>query len=648
VSNRHQRRQLQHKLSKLEAQRAQAHARLVDAETRRDRTVAETLAEIEQYVDVLAQEVAVDEKRDLGAGPDDPRIYAVIATVGWRGVTTPEEAKEAVLDEVAYRSVNRTDLALLLSSIDHTAMVLWPNLPDSLRELHGEALVAAGIERLTLEDFPAELVKDARWAEMRGRWIRMGWRGAATEEAFTRAFIRAVVERIALIQDGQGDAIVQGGLSLMHDTIIDEQLQRQRPEMRAQMERAFKERLDREYGELQVRWSPRTDAQWRQAAAKVEALVEPVAKPTAGAVAYSDHALMRHGRELWETTYAEAMTDADVREVMKRAVAQAGAGLWSDDVSLFAAKWAVHAFQRLLTSHTFAAALMCSDVQREVLEGIEPQWDAFIVLVPTGMLLAGAVEFTRILVATYSFGAWLGLLAPDGGGFRLLAHDAPSLPELLASAETDLEQDFVSQRCLVVAKRLVAGLLLNLQEPTTHKVRTVAARAKGLRREGEPEHRIVTIGTPIAIDCRDAVKEYIEKGDAQLRENRPAPARRADRAVDGARALPDAGARSEARAPAKAVDSPVLARARGSTDPDAPEDAGRQARGSRVMAEIVKRCACGQEYSAEEWRDLPLVGTMDDGDGGLLELKNCACKSTMSQPVPKAVEAASRCGGDAG
>jgi hypothetical protein len=66
------------------------------------------------------------------------------------------------------------------------------------------------------------------------------------------------------------------------------------------------------------------------------------------------------------------------------------------------------------------------------------------------------------------------------------------------------------------------------------------------------------------------------------------------------------------------------------------------------MAEIVKRCACGQEYSAEEWRDLPLVGTMDDGEGGLLELKNCACKSTMSQPVPKAVEAASRCGGDAG
>jgi hypothetical protein len=50
------------------------------------------------------------------------------------------------------------------------------------------------------------------------------------------------------------------------------------------------------------------------------------------------------------------------------------------------------------------------------------------------------------------------------------------------------------------------------------------------------------------------------------------------------------------------------------------------------MAEIVKRCACGREYNAEEWRDLPLVGTMDDGEGGTLVLKNCSCGSTVSLP----------------
>jgi hypothetical protein len=524
MSNRHQRRQLQRQLTRLEAERAQAHERLVDAERRRDRTIAETTAEIEQYVDALAQEISIDKKCDFGPSVDDPRIYSVIAQTGWHGVTTAEEAKEAVLDEIAHRSISRTDLGLLLSSIDHTAILLWSNLPDSLRELHGEALVEAGVERLSLEDFPAELVRDLRWAEMRGRWIRMGWRGAATEEAFTRAFIRAVVERVVLIQDGQGDDIVRGGLSLLHDTIIDEQLNRVRPEARALMERAFKERLDREYALL----SPARPVQGQPVPARA---TQPAAgipdraefRSTTGdakPIHYSDHALMRHGRELWELTYKDGGSDEQARDWMMAATGDLREALntdhhkqsWSVDVSIFAAKWAVHAFQRLQTSHTFAAALMCSDVQREVLADIEPQWDAFLVLVPNGMLLAGGFEFSRVLVATYSFGAWLGVLAPDGGGFRLLVDDAPNLPALLASDEADLQQESPPQRCVVLAKRLVAGLLLNLQEPSTYKVRKVEAKAKGLRREGEPEHRIVTIGTPIEIDCRAAVKEYIERG----------------------------------------------------------------------------------------------------------------------------------------
>ena len=551
MSSRNQRRQLRRKLTTLEAQREVAQARLVDAENRRDVSVTGTLAEIEKLVDLLAQEACIDEK---WTGLVDPRIYEVVAKVGWCGATTPEAAKEAVVEEVARRSVSRTDLGLLLSLIDHTAILLWGNRPESLRGLHGEALVEAGVQRLSLEDFSAELVKDAPWAEMRGRWIRMGWRGTS-EETFNAAFIRAVVERVVLIQDGQGDDIVRGGLSLLHDTVIDEQLNQVRPEARALMERAFKERLDREWKQLtakqevpldflaEARGNPvalealrevmaeRTDDEWRQAAAKVEALIAPSSAGMpdraefrsldnpAKALPYSDHALMRHGRELWELTYKAEKSNEEVRDTVMAATGEVRAALtdhkqsWSTDVSIFAAKWAVHAFQRLMTSHTFAAALMCSDVQAEVLEGIEPQWDAFLVLVPNGMLLAGGFEFSRVLVATYTFGAWLGLLAPDGDGFRLLVDDAAGLPQLLASGEDEwAHPDSATQRCLVLAKRLVAGLLLNLQDSATHKVRKVEARAKGKGREAEPEHRIVTIGTPLEIDCRDAVREYVERG----------------------------------------------------------------------------------------------------------------------------------------
>src|SRR5580692_566321 len=215
-----------------------------------DREMAEVTAgahqTIERYVDSLAQAANLDDSR---VEPSDA-VFDKLVYWRWHGVETREQADKELLQEVAIRSVNKTDLALLLSSIDHTAMLLWANLPDSLRGLHGEALVEAGVEKLTLEDFEQELVRDTRWTEMRGRWIRMGWRGAATEEEFSRAFVRAVVVRVALIQDGQGNDIVRGGMSLLLDTVIDEQLNKARPEARALMKRAFKERLDREYEEI--------------------------------------------------------------------------------------------------------------------------------------------------------------------------------------------------------------------------------------------------------------------------------------------------------------------------------------------------------------------------------------------------------------
>jgi hypothetical protein len=50
---------------------------------------------------------------------------------------------------------------------------------------------------------------------------------------------------------------------------------------------------------------------------------------------------------------------------------------------------------------------------------------------------------------------------------------------------------------------------------------------------------------------------------------------------------------------------------------------------------VVKRCACGVGFSAADWQRLPLVGRMDDGEGGELELRNCPCRSSISMPVPK-------------
>jgi hypothetical protein len=59
LSSRHQRRQLKRELTRLEVERDRARGRLLDAEERRDRTVADTTAAIEAFASAHAPE-AID------------------------------------------------------------------------------------------------------------------------------------------------------------------------------------------------------------------------------------------------------------------------------------------------------------------------------------------------------------------------------------------------------------------------------------------------------------------------------------------------------------------------------------------------------------------------------------------------------------
>lgn len=49
-----------------------------------------------------------------------------------------------------------------------------------------------------------------------------------------------------------------------------------------------------------------------------------------------------------------------------------------------------------------------------------------------------------------------------------------------------------------------------------------------------------------------------------------------------------------------------------------------------MTAPTFKRCPCGAQYTGSEWLALEYVGRMDDGEGGYLALRNCACGSTIS------------------
>jgi hypothetical protein len=48
---------------------------------------------------------------------------------------------------------------------------------------------------------------------------------------------------------------------------------------------------------------------------------------------------------------------------------------------------------------------------------------------------------------------------------------------------------------------------------------------------------------------------------------------------------------------------------------------------------IAVRCACGLQFTLEQWAKLDLAGVQDDGDGEMLEMRNCPCGSTRARTV---------------
>jgi len=301
-----------------------------------------------------------------------------------------------------------------------------------------------------------------------------------------------------------------------------------------------------------------------------------------------DHTLMRVGADLWAATYAKGCKDSEAARICE------ADGRLRPTSACFAALWAVHAFQRLQVSHTFAAALMCTDVTAESLHHVQDGWRAWSIMVPNGLLqhpsAVANLEIRRILFAMFDGQAMLSLHDFSGQGgleravfvvaaktvAELLTSELPSSyhesvavedalkslersessraraeperarvsalkslersessraraePERarVSAPELSIEQGDLrvsgvavegpEQRLILLARRLTAGLLLAMQNEPDVKVREVAERSggyvKGKREQGEPAHRMVVVGRPLTIDCREGIENFIRTG----------------------------------------------------------------------------------------------------------------------------------------
>lgn len=52
-----------------------------------------------------------------------------------------------------------------------------------------------------------------------------------------------------------------------------------------------------------------------------------------------------------------------------------------------------------------------------------------------------------------------------------------------------------------------------------------------------------------------------------------------------------------------------------------------------LALDTIKQCRCGAAFTHSEWDRLPFIGHQPDFEGGLLELRNCPCHSTIAVRV---------------
>lgn len=536
----------------------------------------------EQDIDLrkIEAEFSRLENRDL--------IKAVMTTDMFTA-KTPEGTVYEMVKVVEARIQGRQFLRMILAAIDNTALHIIKTTPAWAKDLRGGELAHTIYTKLTEESF---VTKMARREEALSGALTLAaktrWRGADAKTIHA-VFLKAAADRAADIKDGGVDDMFDEELVLLtpeervertakfkkrldmeyERLVLDEQIGFEalppkasyltKPDDFRQIVAEAIERCVREVGSTSVEDNALillcettllrifqstfiSVAQWVAEDAGMpfngpddaKMILREMAETVASRIKqgrpkhrapYDDKSFMRIGAAFWEHTYKRGMNDADTASFIAAGNIDTD---FADDAVQFAALWAVHAFQRITTSHTFAAALMCSDADRGALESIQKQWRAFMVVVPDGMLVIKGkdpqkdphFDFGRILLASYEGRSRMILLATnirtrDGSTVFVSTYDeAATFTDLLMlEPDAELEKDDQSRRLMTMAKRLVAGLLLSLQHEPNFKAREVEAKPPSKKhRDGEPAHRIVNVGRPLTVDCRDAVRRYIEEG----------------------------------------------------------------------------------------------------------------------------------------
>jgi hypothetical protein len=265
---------------------------------------------------------------------------------------------------------------------------------------------------------------------------------------------------------------------------------------------------------------------------------------TAQGVAATTLKDMRYvGVRLWETTYGLGMNDCET-ELETIASFQRVFGMTERMLDVFigpatfiqtsfSAKWVHYACPQVVMPHTYAAALMSTKVPEDMLDDLEPPWDAFVIQIPSDLLWTKVedsddrVPIDAVTVAYKRERTHEGTMR-EGWSYATISNSSTvsvwrfgiETKDLLLD---DLENNPFKEHPLampyesedkalsVLLGRLIVNTILAFQEAGNVKM-TKSSRKPTCKptRKNPPEFRTFKLGKSITLDCRPAIKQYLE------------------------------------------------------------------------------------------------------------------------------------------
>jgi hypothetical protein len=198
----------------------------------------------------------------------------------------------------------------------------------------------------------------------------------------------------------------------------------------------------------------------------------------------------------------------------------------------FSAKWVHFSCPQVVMPHTYAAALMSTKVPEDMLDELEPPWDAFVIHIPSNLLWvkdegsedripidAVAVSYKRekTLEGTMREG-WSYSTISNSSTVSVWRFGIPARDILLNDLENNpfkehplaMPYEEEDKALSVLLGRLIVNTILAFQEAgnvtltkSSHKSTVKPSR------KNPPEFRTFKLGKPIQLDCRPAIQAYL-------------------------------------------------------------------------------------------------------------------------------------------